>query len=128
MRKRSTLCYAIFGIVLLTIVNPIGAVAEEPVIRVWGAVTAAVPIEKPNPELPASFAGAGIYESVAVDLWVDSRGAVTRVVMLKGGASLGRIVKDGFMKWRFRPALVGKTPVPSISREEIILKAHGAPD
>ncbi|MCB9607139.1 MAG: TonB-dependent receptor [Polyangiaceae bacterium] len=73
-------------------------------------------------------AGTEAEADVLLELTIDERGKVTRVVVLKGEEPYASKAKSAAEAWRFRPALRGEQPVSARIRFVVHFAAPQAPE
>ena len=78
--------------------------------------TSAIPISRANPQYPELAIRARTSATVVLDVSIDSQGKVIKATPLSGPAIFHNEAIRAAMKWRYKPASIDGTNVPSQSK------------
>jgi TonB family protein len=85
-----------------------------------GTLVPAVPISQTSPIYPEVALQSRASGSVVLDLQIDKEGKVVKAIPVSGPVVFHDAAVSAVMKWRYKPASVGGTKVPSQTRVTMV--------
>jgi TonB family protein len=111
MKSQLAIAYGAFALVL-SIAPPLGAVSDEPILRVGHGVTAPRPVNSPDPEYSEEARIAGLQGKCVLSLIVNSEGEPEDVKVSRSlGKGLDQKSIEAVRNWTFDPARKDGKPV-----------------
>lgn len=67
-----------------------------------------------QPELPAAAAARGVTGPVILEVWIDEKGNVSVMNVLRGDPLLNEAAKAAVVLWKYEPYIFSGRPIPTI--------------